>query len=225
MIDTGSESLGPKISMSLQRVPGGYGSLAVAPDNDTVYVANRANQSFGIVNLGSGRSRVLNPTVWPIDIAVSADGQKVYGAGCKAICTPGYVQVFDVPTGRFTERIQVDGNPYRIVLSPDGARAYVANLTGPSVSFVDLGARRVTATVALPPQPTGLGVSPDGSTLYVSSQTSGILSIVDVAGASVRAQLPVDQARDIAVSPDGSRVYVSSGETVLVVDASSPLKK
>ena len=219
VIDAASEALAPSVTMFLQRMRGGFGRLVVAPDNRTIYVANSANQAFGIIDLGGGPGSLLKPTVWPVDVAISPDGRTVYGAGCKQICTPGFVQVFDVPTQRFTDEIQVDGNPYRIVLSPNGASAYVANLTGPSVSYVDLASRRVTATVAVPPQPTGMGISPDGTTLYVASQTAGTLSVLDVATAAVRVQLPVFQARDVAVSPDGRHVYVSSGDDVLVVDA------
>lgn len=219
VIDAASDALAPNVTMFLQRLRGGFGRLAVAPDNRTVYVANSANQAFGIIDLGGGPGSLLKPTVWPVDVAISPDGRTVYGAGCKQICTPGFVQVFDVPTQRFTDEIRVDGNPYRIVLSPNGANAYVANLTGPSVSYVDLGTRAATATVAVPPQPTGMGISPDGATLYVASQTAGTLSVLDVATPSVRAQLPVFQARDVAVHPDGRRVYVSSGDEVLVIDA------
>ncbi|MFN8642135.1 MAG: hypothetical protein U0802_10940 [Candidatus Binatia bacterium] len=219
VIDAATDTLAPSVIMFMQRLRGGFGRLAVAPDNQTVYVANAANQAFGIIDLGGGPGSLLKPTVWPVDVAVSPDGRTVYGAGCKPICTPGFVQVYDVPTQRFTDEIRVDGNPYRIVLSPDGASAYVANLTGPSVSYVDLAARRTTATVAVPPQPTGMGISPDGATLYVASQTAGTLSVLSVATPGVRAQLPVYQARDVAVSPDGRRVYVSSGDEVLVLDA------
>ncbi|HSQ00554.1 MAG TPA: YncE family protein [Candidatus Dormibacteraeota bacterium] len=218
-IDTAKDALLPSVVMFLQRLRGGFGRLVVAPDNRTVYIANKANEAFGIIDLGGGPGSLLKPTVWPVDVAISPDGRTVYGAGCKQICVPGFVQLYDVPSKRFTGEIQVDGNPYRIVLSPNGANAYVANLSGPNVSYVDLASRDVTATVAVPPQPTGMGISPDGATLYVASQTAGTLSVLDVATAAVRAQLPAYQARDVAVSPDGRHVYVSSGDKVLVLDA------
>ncbi|MBX3024107.1 hypothetical protein KF840_04275 [bacterium] len=220
VIDTATDTIGKPVVMFLSRLRGGFGRLAVASDNRTVYLANTANQAFAIIDLGGGPGSLLKPTVWPVDVAIAADGRTVYGAGCKRICTPGFVQLYDVATQRFTGEIRVDGNPYRIVLSPDGAAAYVANLTGPSVSFVDLASRATTTTVAVPPQPTGMGISPDGRTLYVASQTAGTLSVLDVASASVRGQLPVYQARDVAVSPDGRHVYVSSADKVLVLDAS-----
>jgi YVTN family beta-propeller protein len=219
VIDTATDSIAAPVVMFLSRLRGGFGRLAVAPDNRTVYVANKANEAFVIIDLGGGPGSMLKPTVWPVDVAISADGRTVYGAGCKQICTPGFVQLYDVPTQRFTGEIQVGGSPYRIVLSPDGAAAYVADLSGPNVSFVDLASRQTTTNVAVPPQPTGMGISPDGRTLYVASQTAGTLSVLDVASAAVRAQLPVYQARDVAVSPDGRHVYVSSADKVLVLDA------
>jgi YVTN family beta-propeller protein len=219
ILDTSSNALLPSITMFLQRLRGGFGFMAVAPNGQTIYIANRANQRFGILDLTGQRSSILTPTVWPVDMAVTPDGKTVVSVGCKQICTPGFIQLFDTASQLFTQEIQVDGNPYRVVLSPDGGTAYVANLTGPSLSFVDLATRTVTNTVRVPVQPTGLAISPDGATLYVASQTQGALSVVDVASASLRGQLSVPQARDVVATPDGRRVYVSSGNRVLAVDA------
>jgi YVTN family beta-propeller protein len=218
VLDTATNTLASPITMFAQRRRGGFGLMAVAPDGRTIYIANRGNRGFGIVPLQGG-GRVLRPSVAPVDLAVSSDGRTVYSAGCKPICTPGFVNLFDTATRRFGDEIAVGGNPFRIVLSPDGSRAYVANLTGPSISVVDLAGRRVTGTFPVPTQPTGLAVAPDGGTLYVASQTEGRLTALDAASGATRGQLTAPQARDVTVSPDGRSVYVSTANAVLVVDA------
>jgi YVTN family beta-propeller protein len=192
--------------------------MAVSSDAQTIYIADKANQAFGVLDLAGSRSIILKPTVWPVDMAITPDGRTVVSVGCKQICTPGFIQLFDTASQRFTQEIAVDGNPYRVVLSPDGSQAYVANLTGPSVSFVDLATRQVTKTVPVAVQPTGLAIAPGGATLYVASQTQGRLSVVDVASGTVTAQLSVPLARDVVATPDGRRVYVSSENRVLAVD-------
>ena len=218
ILDTATDTLLPSVTMFLQRLRGGFTRMAVAADGQTIYVANRANQAFGLVSLNGGRSSILRPTVWPVDMAITPDGKTVVSAGCKRICTPGFLQLFDTASRRFTQEIAVDGNPFRVVLSPDGSQAYVANLTGPSVSFVDLATRTVTKTVRVPVQPTGLAIAPGGATLYVASQTQGQLSVVDVASGTVTARLSVPLARDVVATPDGQRVYVSSENRVLAVE-------
>ncbi len=218
VLDTATNTLATPITMFIQRQRGGFGFMAVAPDGRTIYIANRDNQAFGIIPL-QGSGSLLRPTVWPAALAISADGRTVVSAGCKQICTPGFVNLFDTATQRFGAEIAVGGNPFRIVLSPDGSRAFVANLTGPSISVVDLAARRVTQTFRVPVQPTGLAIAPDGNTLYVASQTQGLLTALDAASGATRGQLAARLARDVAVSPDGRRVYVSTANAVIAVDA------
>src|SRR5262245_21318458 len=99
------------------------------------------------------------------------------------------------------------------------ARAYTANLTGPSVSVIDLAAKKVIARVAVPVQPTGLAVSRDGTTVWVASQTGGALTAIDASTNQVRGSVPIALARDVVVTPDGRAVYVSSERAVVVVDA------
>lgn len=223
-LDVADGTLAPPRSLFLQRFRGGFGRMAVAPDDRTLYVANPVNRAFGIFDLTpTDRSAVLMPSVMPQDIAVTADGRTVYYVGCRPICTPGFLQVFDVPNQRFTTAVALDGNPFRIALSPDGTRAYSANLTGPSVSVVDLAGLTVAATIAVPVQPTGLAVARDGGAVYVASQTRGALTVIDPTTLSVRASAAIPQAREVVVSPDGRRAYVSSTATVLVVDTAALL--
>jgi YVTN family beta-propeller protein len=218
VLDTATNTLAQPITMFLQRQRGGFGSMAVAPDGRTIYIANRDNRALGIIPVDGGGS-LVRPSVAPIAVAITRDGRTVYTAGCRPICTPGFVNSLDTATRRFGDALAVEGNPFRIVLSPDDRFAYVANRTGPSVSAVDLAAWRVERTYRVPVQPTGLAISPAGDTLYVASQTEGMLTVLDAATGATRGQLAVPRARDVAVSPDGRIVYVSTHHDFLVVDA------
>ena len=197
-----------------------HGRIVAAPDNRTLYIADSQNQALGVVDLTSGGHRLLKPSVWPYDVAVSRDGRTVYSAGCKQSCRPGYLQRFDVATQQFTQELPIAGHPHRLILSPDGQRAYVVHLGPPSVSSIDLAAWRVIATVPLPRTFTEAGtpdeaaISPDGATLYVTSQELGTVTAVDTATTALRSQMSVFLAHDIVLAPDGSRLYVSTAGAV-----------
>ena len=188
VLDTATNTLAAPIQLFLQRMRGGFSWMALSLDGATGYIANPTNRALGIVELPSGQGNILMPTVSPSDVAIAPDGRTVYLAGCKPICTPGFVQLLDTATQLFTQEIEIDGNPYRIRVAPNGARAYTANLTGPSVSVLDLAANRAVATVSVPVQPTGLAVSADSATIWVASQTGGTLTAIDAASNQVRAQ-------------------------------------
>jgi YVTN family beta-propeller protein len=221
VLDTATNTLAAPIQLYLSRLRGGFSWLALSPDGGTAYIANSTNKALAVVALPSGQGDILMPEVSPNDVAISPDGRTVYLAGCKPICTPGFVQLLDTASKRFTTQIQIGGNPYRIAIAPNGAHAYTANLSGPSVSVIDLATNTVVATVAVPVQPTGVAVSPDSRTVWVASQTGGTLTAIDAASNQVRASVPIALARDVVVTPDGRQVYVSSERAVVAIDPSA----
>lgn len=221
VLDVATNRFGEPIGLPLQRQRGGFSSIALSPDGGTAYIANAANKGLAIIALPSGQGDMPLPNVRPSDVDITTDGRTVYLVGCKPICTPGFAQVLDTASRRFTDEIEIGGNPYRVKVAPDGSRVYTANLSGPSVSVIDAARRAVIATVSVPVQPTGLAVSPDGRTVWVASQTGGALTAVDAAANQVRATVSIPQARDVAVSPDGRRVYVSSAAAVVVINATA----
>jgi len=221
VLETATNTLGPPERLFLQRMRGGFGWMTLSPDGATAYIANQANKVLAIVALPSGRGSTVMPRVRPVDVALSPGGGTLYIAGCKPICTPGFVQIFDTAARRFTGEIAVGGNPYRVKVSPRGARAYTADLSGPTVSVIDLAARNVVATVPVPVQPTGLAVSADERTVWVASQTGGALTAIDAATNQVRGSVPITLARDVVTTPDSREVYVSSDRAVVVVAAAA----
>ena len=104
------------------------------------------------------------------------------------------ISTYDVDSaGALTFASSVDTeqqDPVQIVLSPDGASAYVTNYTSGSVSQFDVSA----AGVLSPKQPSavdaggqaaGIAVSPDGASVYVTNQApNGTVTQFSVAAAS-----------------------------------------
>ncbi|MCK6556886.1 hypothetical protein L6Q96_20255 [Candidatus Binatia bacterium] len=219
VLDATTNTLAAPLNLFVQRFRGGFGWMAISPAGDTAYIANGVNNTLVVVELPSGRGDYVMPDVRPSDVALTADGTTLFVAGCKPVCSPGFVQLYDTRRQQFTAEIEVGGNPYRVAVAPDGTRAYTANLSGPSVSAIDVAAGRTTASIPVPVQPTGLAVSADGATVWVASQTAGALTAIDAAGARVRGSVAIRGARDVVATPDGRRVFVSGGESVYVVNA------
>jgi YVTN family beta-propeller protein len=209
-----------------------HGHIAAAPDNQTLYIADSQNGALGVVDLRAGRSRLLKPSVRPYDVSVSGDGRGVYTVGCTDHgCRPGYLQRLDVATRTFAEPLAITPHPRRVVLSPDGQRAYVVHFGPPSVSIIDLAGSRVTGTVLLPRTskeagtPEEAAISPDGATLYVTSQEAGKVTAIDTRTAAVRSQTSIVLAHGIAMAPDGSRLYVSTAGEVAQERVLEPPRK
>jgi YVTN family beta-propeller protein len=120
VLDTASNTLAAPVELFLQRLRGGFSWLALSPDGATAYIANPTNRALAIVSLPSGQGNILMPTVSPSDVAIAPGGGAVYLAGCQPICTPGFVERLDTANERFTQQIEIGGNPYRIKVAPKG---------------------------------------------------------------------------------------------------------
>ena len=221
MLDTASNTLGAPIQLYLSRLRGGFSWMALSPDGGTAYIANSANKALAVVALPSGQGDTLMPEVSPNDVAISPDGRTVYLAGCKPICTPGFVQLLDTTSKLFGKQIQIGGNPYRIAIGTERR----ARLHGQPERAERVGDRSRRqhggGDRAVPVQPTGVAVSPDSRTVWVASQTGGMLTAIDAASSQVRASVPIALARDVVVTPDGRQVYVSSERAVVAIDPSA----
>ncbi len=114
--------------------------------------------------------------------------------------------------------------PQGITLSPDGARAYVANRGSDTVSVIDTVTDTVTATIPTGAGPDFVALSPDGTRGYVTVADAGLVSVLDTATNALVADIPVGAGPTMAaVTPDGTRVYVTqqAGTTVSVIDTAT----
>jgi YVTN family beta-propeller protein len=82
-----------------------------------------------------------------------------------AAATPGSIAAFDTESGKLVSRVEVEMNPYDLVLNADGSRLYASNWGSGSVSVIDTGAMKVVSTIAVGPNPNDLELGPDGASM------------------------------------------------------------
>jgi len=105
--------------------------------------------------------------------------------------------------------VPVGRGPDQVVLSPDGATAYVADLNDASISVVGLEQRRVRATWKLTGAPHSIALAPDGRALYVADDVHNDILVVDTSNGSRRTVGTPGTVSDMALSPDGTMLYLA----------------
>jgi YVTN family beta-propeller protein len=193
--------------------------LAVSADGATLFVPGKNHGEVVMLDAHSGavRTRVTIGAAAE-GFNLSPDGRFVY-VTTAAQC----VTVLDSAKLTVAATLGTGLRPRSTAFSADGARAYVMNEAGASITEIDAGAHRVLRTLTLAPGllPMSGAVSPDGATLYVSAGCSGRVLAIDTARGDVRASVE-SGARPwgLALSPDGSRLYAANGPSndVTVVD-------
>jgi len=113
--------------------PGPY-RIALSPDGTTAYTANVTDSSLSVIDLATRTvTHTVRAPVGPTGLAVSRDGAHVYVVGQ----TGGDLAVIDAHS-LAVRTIPIGNRPRDVVVSPDGARAYVS--TSSDVVVLDLQA-------------------------------------------------------------------------------------
>jgi len=169
--------------------PKEFWGVAVTPDGTRVYVVDINVPSVYIVDTSTNTvaNHIPLPNVRnPRFLAISHDGNRVYVAGQDS----NTVSVIDVQTNTLVTNIPVGISPFFIAITPDGARAYVAN-NGGNVTVIDTLTNSVTATVELSGSPLGIAVSNDGSYAYVARSLLGSVAVIETLSNTVVANISV----------------------------------
>ena len=206
-------TLGEKLEKSF------LAGLAVSADGKRLFIVNPLATSLSAVDLESGRlAKTVTLPAEPYTCLLSKDGKtllvSLWGGSRVLLADPDSLSVVgEIPVGE---------HPSAMVLSPDGARLFVACANTNAVWAVDLASRRVTEriSIALEPKapagstPNGLGLSRDGRTLLVANADNNTVAVVDVAADSresrVKGFLPVGWY------PTGAQ-FTSDGKSILVI--------
>ncbi len=141
------------------------------------------------------------------------------------------VSVIDTSTNTIVTNIPVlsPGDITKdIALTPDGAFAYVTNLSD-TVAVIDTCTNTVVDTISVGDFPAGIAITPDGDFAYVANSglatsPSGSISVIDTSTNTVVTTIPVGpDPIGIAITSDGNFAYVTiaKADKVSVIDTAT----
>jgi YVTN family beta-propeller protein len=132
---------------------------------------------------------------------------------------------------------QYYSDPFDIVISPDGKRAYVSQAGVDMISVLDLeevrkmlaeipdekletyanylgtASRIVVARIPTGSNPKGMVLSPDGKTLYVAERLNDRIAVINTGSLITENSIDLEGPRRLTVNRQGRRVFNKSGGT------------
>lgn len=133
--------------------------------------------------------------------------------------------VIDVDAGQVVAAIDTDQEiSHMVAVTPDGTRAFVANIGSGSVTAIDLSKRNRIASIETGEGAEGIDVTPDGRQVWVTNRQADSISVIDAATLEIRRTIPAAEFPIRAtITPDGRYVVVSNARSadVAVYDAAS----
>jgi YVTN family beta-propeller protein len=150
-----------------------------------------------------------------------------YAANRAAITTEGSATVLliDPDAGNVVDQIATGQDvSHMVAVSPDGSRAFVANIGSGTTTVLDLTTRRKVADVATGAGSEAIAITPDGTEVWIAAREADSITILDTTSLAPKARiaLPGVPIR-LAFTPDGGTALVScagSGE-VVAIDAAT----
>jgi YVTN family beta-propeller protein len=137
------------------------------------------------------------------------------------------VVIFDAATGAEVGRVALEGGtyPYEVVISPDGADAFVTLWNERQVVPIDIAGATAGTPILVEKNPEGMALSADGTTLVVANADSDSLSVIDVAMRAVVATVDIHgetapngaSPSAGAFGPDGRLYVVNAGDNAVDV--------
>jgi YVTN family beta-propeller protein len=200
------------------------GSLEAA----TLVVANKAEATVSLVDLGSGKVAATLPVGnAPHEVAVSPDGRLALIANYGPREQPGStLTLIDVPGAKVVKTIDLGGyvRPHGLVFL-DGRRALVTSEATKTLIEVDVEEGKVTRGFATGQEVSHMvAVTPDHSRAFVANIGSGTMTAIDLKAGKALGNVQTGAgAEGIDVTPDGRQVWVTNREanTVSVVDTAT----
>jgi YVTN family beta-propeller protein len=170
--------------------------LAITPDGSEVFVCNGYSKDVSVVS--TSENRVIDTIPMesaPAGIGISPDGTVAYVIEVQSdVRGFTHVVAIDIGTRRVIQRWSHEpvgfGNPWEVVVSPDGQNAYFGGVDGEIVVVLDIAAG-VTRYIDVGLDPFNLALGEDGRLLFVSNANSDDITIIDTQTETVVGKIPI----------------------------------
>jgi YVTN family beta-propeller protein len=183
------------------------------------YVASTGNTSVLVLDTATNTATATITGTGARRRTLSPDGMFVYSTNSNGISK------IDTATNTITGTVATGNLVIGIVVTPDGATAYVGNNASDTVSVIDTATLTVTTT--LPLANGAIAITPDGASVWVStgSLSGARINAIDTATNTVT-NFPVGHGlngpSEIDFTPDGAFAYLTNDDnTVSVIDTAT----
>lgn len=198
------------LSAALAHAGSSNSLLDVRPDGRQLVVANTDGGTVTVVDLPARQA------LREIPVGDHPEGVAWIGTGPFVVVTvyrDDKVVFVDTAHGKVVETLRCAAEPYGVVTTKDGKRAFVSHDYPGLVSEIDLEKRTIIRTIPAGQWARGIALSPDESRLYVTNFFTATLSAVDLKEGKVVDTWPGRESdnlcRHVVLNPKRPKAYVS----------------
>ena len=215
---------------SASTIPVGNGphEAAVSPDGESLVVCNYGQQTPGrtitVIDTRTGEVRGtmdLREYHRPHGIA--------FIPGTNTIVVTSEAEkkllLIDIVTGEMVATIDTDQDiSHMVAVTPDGKRAFVANIGSGSVSVIDLVGHKLIKSIRTGDGAEGIAVHPSRPEVWVTNRGQDTVAVINTETLEIETKIvcPSTPIR-VAFTPDGASAIVSNAQSgdVAVIDTES----
>lgn len=149
----------------------------------------------------------------PRGVAYSPDGTRLYATGATGL------SVIDTATNTVSTVIPNGTSLGEVAVTPDGGRAYVADISNNAVDVINTATNAVVASVPVADFPYGVAVTPDGTSVLVTRRSTNKVSVISTSTNTVTSEVVVGNGpTDVAVSSTRAVVVNGGANSVTVLN-------
>ncbi len=192
--------------------------VAVSPDGRTAlvtdYGSRKAGTTLTVIDIAKAeRVQTIQLGRWrrPHGVEWLADGKHA----AVTVEDSGAMIIVDVDAGTVTKNVPtMQRISHMVVVTPDDARAFVANIGSDSVTAIDLATGKRLAIIRTGRGAEGIDITPDGKQVWVTNRAENTVAVIDAETLKIVAKIPcADFPIRCKAMPDGAHVLVTNAKS------------